>query len=433
MLRTMPAMLRILAVFAGVLVLDRVGLGLGLSLMAGAVAVDLWAGRGVAAVAGDLGHALSRPEMWLLLAVIALILEVGRFMAANHNAAVVVAAARRLGGRYGRAASVMILPAVIGLIPMPGGALFSAPLVANTVPGESWPAAWKSAVNYWFRHVWEFWWPLYPVVILTLSIFRLETWQFVAAMCPFSIVAIGAGGLFLVRPHLGTLVEPRPVEEELPPGAWRLALPLGLILGSALVLPPLLALGFPAWTASVRKLAAMLVGLVAAVGLIRSDERHDPDARPFRGLLRRESLNILLALAGVLIFQILLERSGLIPAAAAELLGSGIPPVTVVAVLPFVAGLVTGIGIGYAGTSFPLVVGLLQQDGSGLSVLATLVLAFGCGYAGMMLSPVHLCLVLTRDYFRAPFAPIYRQILPCVLAILAAAVGLHALFAARGW
>jgi hypothetical protein len=36
----------------------------------------------------------------------------------------------------------------------------------------------------------------------------------------------------------------------------------------------------------------------------------------------------------------------------------------------------------------------------------------------MMLSPVHLCFLLTVDYFSASFIKVYAYILPCVLTVM---------------
>jgi hypothetical protein len=169
-------------------------------------------------------------------------------------------------------------------------------------------------------------------------------------------------------------------------------------------------------------MVAMLVGMAAGLGLIYWDERGRIGHRPFEHLRSMKTWNILGSLAGVMVFQSFLSSSGLLPEAGANLVTSGIPVASVVALLPFVAGLVTGIGIGFVGPAFPLVVGLMAMEGTGLTPMATLALSFGFGYAGMMLSPVHLCLVLTNDYFSAPYRSVYRQILPCIWALLAASV-----------
>ena len=52
---------------------------------------------------------------------------------------------------------------------------------------------------------------------------------------------------------------------------------------------------------------------------------------------------------------------------------------------------------------------------SAVFLVSFAVLAFGCGYMGMMLSPVHLCLVVTREYFHADFVVSYRYLWKPVL------------------
>ena len=428
-----PAVIKILAVFAAMLAVNRLGLSLGFVLLGGAIAIDAWAGSAPLDLLAHLGRALTRPELWLLLSIVVLLLELARFMAQERNAEAIMVAARRWGGRHGRATSVMMLPAVIGLIPMPGGALFSAPMVDQAVREERWSPAWKSAVNYWFRHIWEYWWPLYPVVIVTLSIFEIETWQYMAVMMPFGALAVLSGYLFLVRPHVAELAG---AAERIDPDPRRLRavfLPLVMIVVSALALPALLAVAAPGLSPSVRKMLGLLIGMV--VGLVPTvvDGRAHGDAHPFSTLFTRKSAHLLGTLAGVMIFQAMLETSGLLPLAGGEMVSAGIPLVLVVALLPFVAGLVTGIAIGYAGTAFPLIVGIMAGGVSGLTPLATLVLAFAFGYAGMMLSPVHLCFVLTRNYFSAPYGGIYLRIAPCIAALLVVATGAFLLLSRAGW
>ena len=60
-----------------------------------------------------------------------------------------------------------------------------------------------------------------------------------------------------------------------------------------------------------------------------------------------------------MIFQAMLDASGLLPEAGRQLSESMVPIEFVVGFLPFLAGLVTGIAIGFAGPAFPLVVGLI--------------------------------------------------------------------------
>ena len=193
------AVAKILVVFFGVLAVSRFRVPLGVGLIGGGLALDLWSERSLPTLSADMWQALIRPELWLLAITITLIMEIGHFMASEENGRAIVSLARRYGGRHGQAVSLVLIPAAIGLVPMPGGALFSAPLVGRTADNSSNSAEWKAAVNYWFRHILEYWWPLYPVVIVTLSIFTLQTWKFMLLQVPFTFVSLGAGYFFLLR------------------------------------------------------------------------------------------------------------------------------------------------------------------------------------------------------------------------------------------
>jgi len=77
-----------------------------------------------------------------------------------------------------------------------------------------------------------------------------------------------------------------------------------------------------------------------------------------------------------------------------------------VALLPFVAGLVTGVGFGYVGLAFPIILGLIP---SGFPLEAGVVLAGAFGYAGMMLSPLHVCMVVSAEHFGTGLAGTIRR------------------------
>lgn len=432
----MPAIAKILIVFASMLLLARLKVQLGLALVLGGVALNLWAGLPFAETFVNLAHALTAFDVWLLMAITTLIIELGRFMTEKRNADEIIAATTRWGGRHGRSASLMALPAVIGLIPMPAGALFSAPFVEKAGDREGSAPEWMSGVNYWFRHVWEYWWPMYPGVIVAMAIFKMDARLFIAAQILYSPVAIVAGYFFLIHPHVKRLADDSAVTREHSRRAWFVAVPLVITMASLFIVPPLLKPVLPAGARESTRMLSLLVGLVVAVGVVYFDEaRQAKTALPrtmFSGLLRWKGINVLVSLGGVLVFKVMLEASGLLPLASEDLVQSGIPIVVAVAALPFLAGIVTGIALGFAGTAFPLVVGLMATEGSGLTPMATLVLAYGFGYMGMMLSPVHLCFLVTKDYFAAAMQKVYRQIVPCVLCVLVYCIVAHLVLAAMG-
>lgn len=424
--------IRILLIFFFILLINRARVPLGIALVLGGIALDCWAPKSPAAIGADLLHSLAQPDLWLLIVNISLILEFGYFMAHEPNSRAILAASRRLGGRHGRAVSLVLIPAAIGLVPMPGGALFSAPLVGETVREKDVPAEWKVAVNYWFRHIFEYWWPLYPVVIVSLSIFTLKTWQFFSLQIPFTLVSLAAGWFFLIRRHAAILaddVQP-PAESN---GRLRvILLPLIFVVICTVALPGIIRFLLPGAGETSAKLLAMFLGLMGGLAGIWTISRHDKDFRLFHNILSEKSGNVVFTLGGVMIFQSMLDASGLLPQAGRQLSDSLVPLEIVVAFLPFLAGLVTGIAIGFAGPAFPLVVGLIDS-GTGLSQGSALVLAFSMGYAGMMLSPVHLCYILTRKYYVSGLCRSYTHILPCVLMIAGWGIIMHISLRLLGW
>lgn len=64
--------------------------------------------------------------------------------------------------------AAVLMPAIVGLMPMPAGAMFTAPMVDHV--GIDMDNLQKTTVNYWFRHCLEFFWPVYPAMYLLSSI-----------------------------------------------------------------------------------------------------------------------------------------------------------------------------------------------------------------------------------------------------------------------
>jgi len=102
-----------------------------------------------------------------------------------------------------------------------------------------------------------------------------------------------------------------------------------------------------------------------------------------------------------------------------ELLQLNIPSEVVVFVVPFVVGFLTGVTSAYIGVAFPIIVPLLGTEA--LNINAGMILAFAGGFMGVMASPVHLCLVLTSQYFRASIArTLFTVAAPIILTSCAA-------------
>ena len=135
----------------------------------------------------------------------------------------------------------------------------------------------------------------------------------------------------------------------------------------------------------------------------------------------RALFSLLLLVASIMVFKGIMIDSQAVVAIRNELMAYGIPVILVIVIMPFLSGLITGIAIGFVGTSFPLIIPLFPTT-SLFDFLCYAALAHTFGFMGMMLSPVHLCFLVTKDYFRSNLLGSYRLILVPTLTVMITAV-----------
>jgi integral membrane protein (TIGR00529 family) len=412
-----PALIKVLCCFGLILTLNRLRLHLSLSLLVGAVAVGFWMGQPAVQIGRGLAVSFTRMETLQLVAIICLILVVSELMKVSgqlnrivKNFVVMVKSASTVS---------VVMPALIGLLPMPGGALFSAPMVETAVTGCSLTQDRKTAVNYWFRHIWEFWWPLYPGVVLAVSLLHVEMWRFIMIQATLTLLSVGAGSIFLLKPLRGNnsrdKTENRGVQV-LAPFLWEI-MPILLVVGCIVFLALLRSgLSRTGLQVNLPNSLPLILGLLACfIWVMWANRLGLQDL--WRAVINRNTLPMLLLIFGIMAFKGALIDSQAILQIREEMIRYRIPFLMVVMGMPFISGLITGITIGFVGATFPLLVPLF----AGLSPLDFLLhasLAYVSGYVGMMLSPVHICLLVTKDYFKASLAASYRLIYKPAVAVM---------------
>ena len=122
----------------------------------------------------------------------------------------------------------------------------------------------------------------------------------------------------------------------------------------------------------------------------------------------------------ILVFKGMLEDSNAVAAITGELTYLKIPLVLIVAILPFLVGLITGITIAFVGSAFPILIPLIASLDAGSNIYPYLMLAVVCGFSGVLLSPVHLCLILSNQYFEVSMEAVYKYLWkPCAYLMAA--------------
>lgn len=304
---------------------------------------------------------------------------------------------------------IAALPALVGLLPMVGGAMFSAPLVDAVGERLGVDGTRKTFVNYWFRHLWEPVFPFYPSVLLAAAILNLTTAQLARATWPLTAAALLGGLLFgLLRlPRRGNDDPPQPSHLHnlgvLATGIW----PILLVILLSSLLP-------------VDERARLLIGLSVVIALTMAVRR--VPLRSLGTILRRRiPWKTVVVIFSALLFRHVLDSGGVILATSNALIALRVPIPLVAFAVPFVVSLLTGVIAAAYSIGFPVVLPLILAGGDRITS-GWVAWVMAGGYLGLLCSPMHLCLVLTRVYFKAEWGAVYRLLLPSALLVLATAV-----------
>ncbi len=289
---------------------------------------------------------------------------------------------------------IISMPLLIGMLPSVGGAYFSAPMVNEATKGLKLTAEDKAYTNYWYRHPWEFIFPLYPGIILTSVITGIELRAFILLNLSYAITMLATGIFFGMKGVKGKFN----VRNKFSKGGLLNFLPLIFLI----LLVMLLGI----------KLHYALIIMVASFFLLY---RYDISSI-FKVFRHGFSLEIITLIIGIMFFKEILENSGSVKNLSLFFSLKGIPSFPILFVLPFISGMLTGVTVGFVGSTFPLIISL-----SGIDIYS-LSFAFASGYIGVLLSPVHVCLILTREYFRADVWSVYKKIIPSVFVIFLIAI-----------
>jgi len=296
---------------------------------------------------------------------------------------------------------IAILPAMIGLMPMMGGALVSAPMVVEGSDELKLSPERKTFINYWFRHVWEYVMPTYPAFIVACGLIGIPAVKFARLNFPLTIAAILSG---ICVGFWGVSRSSKPKNEMSGVTYRRLIINL-----SPFVVSLVLVIAF--------KVELMIGFGLTILGMIFL-YRIDKDVIR-KSLKESISIGLLLAVVVIMGFKKVLESSHAVMGLSTYLSSSGIPAWMIAILIPLSIGIITGLTIGPMGIGFPILIPLFQDDPNFLNYM---MLAFASGVAGDLLSPFHLCLILTKDYFGADLKGVYRLLWFPVICILSVGV-----------
>ena len=280
---------------------------------------------------------------------------------------------------FGKASTFMI-PAMIGFLPMPGGAIVSAVMLKDVFKRFEIESEKATFLNYWFRHIWACLDPIYPSVVIALAVLETNYLTLIRSTYPITIAMIVSGLPFI------TLGKPSGDKD---------------YVGILYIMPILAIVILTLFGMDLLYSLAIVLAIFCAL------------IKPNLRIVARKVFNfrIFLLLIALLYFKELIIVTNSAHALLNDL--SFLPQDILAFTLSFIVGFATGIESGYSAIALPL---LIPFIGIGEVTSRNLLLVMGGGIAGVMLSPLHLCLILTKEYYSANMESIYlRYLIPSSL------------------
>lgn len=407
---------KIIFVFICMLAGIRLRLGVGPSIIIGAAALAALTSMGAGPFVEAAGTALVDSKTVFLALIVALIMVLSGLLEKTGQAGRIMDSLT--GYLRNPRLRLVFFPALIGLLPMPGGAIFSAPMIQEASGGLDVTARDKTVINYWFRHVWELAWPLYPGMILAAALCSMTIFQFISYTFPGAFACIALGWFFFLRP---SVLPMKNNGDETSINEKRAGIKTVLIESMPLLTAIAGALIFELLLASVSTSIPFEVGIIMALTLaIASAIYLNPGSSGIiRGLLlEKRFLNMIFMIVCVFVFKDVLGKSGVIDELS-RIAGGEAALIAAAVVIPFLVGFIAGITLAFVGAAMPLVVGLVHAAGLSDQLPAWAMLCMFSGFAGIMASPLHICFLLTCEYFKVDMYPAWKKIaMPSIVLMI---------------
>ena len=312
---------------------------------------------------------------------------------------------------FSKGGTLGVIPAVYGLMPVPGGALFSAPMIDEEGEKYQLDRNQKNFLNVWFRHIW---FPIYPIssamiLICSEKFSNINIYHLVLINIPAFIGSIIIGTIYLKK-----FIKKAPKQQTTPKKEYS---------GLMYLLPPVLPLifygvlqffGFP-------QIRSFLIGVVFSIILLYFITKISSEEY-LQVIKKSLSWNLALAIFGIMIFREMFEVSGANILIADLIKTLPIPAILVVIIIPLLLGILTGYNLGAIALSYFLVEPFFPFTGINIVGLTSMI--FISSLVGYLISPIHLCNVLSSEYLKTDTTRMYKMYVPAAFFLLLVQTGL---------
>jgi len=294
-------------------------------------------------------------------------------------------------------ATITLTPGIIGLLPVPGGALMSAPIVDELGSRMNLSKVKRLFANVWYRHIIVYIYPLSSVIILASAVTGISLWDLVLRQIPIAIAMflIGLpvvgfnGGRANGNVRLNVLI--------------RDIAPIVLAIVIAILLSPLdKILGIEKISVSFAVIASItLFTVLEGISL----------GKLLGSLRDRRIWELVVVSFGIMMFRELFTHMDLRPIMSL-LISHGISGLALTIMLPIFFSTVSGHPAAGIAIATPLITSIMKMNVS----IASLI--YASAFIGYIASPLHLCYVYTAQYYKVSLAEGYKYMIPATVTSL---------------
>lgn len=317
---------------------------------------------------------------------------------------------------FHKGGTIAVIPAIYGLMPVPGGALFSAPAVDEEGKLFDLSVSDKNFFNVWFRHIW---FPIYPIsssILIMADLASLNMYLLIAvnSISFFAMIIIG---YLILSFKIGSLFEKKTKESNKsiikPERKKRSKEDLS---GLKFLVPPILPLAFSLLEqVGISLFTAFIIGVAFSILLLYF--MSSVSWKQFQTYFKKAvTWKLVAVIAGIMIFREIFEVSEVNVTIYSLLEQLPFTPIVVIIVFPLILGLLTG----YLLSGITLSYVLLQPLFSCVDIctVGLVSILFMSGFVGYLVSPIHLCNVLSSEYLKTDTTRMYPLYIPASLIVL---------------
>jgi len=380
---------------------------LGLSMIIGGFILSVLAGFSPFMIVSISWNTLLSPEAIYLMVIITLIWILGKTLKESGTLEHMVYYLNRLIAND--RINIVIISSMIGILAVPGGAIMSAPIIEEFGKHNNMSREKMAAANLLFRHIWYPIFPLSPALILLASLSNQSIISFNLLGIPVVVITVIVSYFVCFAGTKNILKEKVPLTLTDLKGLLISFVPLIIIISLFLVseslLIPAVAIG-------------ILVGNFLYLGFTLDKQAAllELKRRLHKNIIGGFKWSGLTVGFGIIYYRDVVKASGCVDVLLNFFTSIGFPLVFLALASTILLAFSLGADIGALAIVAPILILALGVESNQL--LPILFLAFIGSSIGTLLSPLHLCLLLTCEHFGVSLKSVYSYLLYPLLTML---------------